>query len=338
MADLKTNYIDDILNSDVNTRRKYRMIQNDDGTVSFEDATDYSQVGDSFGGADINKTNEAVNDLVNGITAVGMSKKLETIRNLNGVEFDGSSDFSNYGVSSSGVSTATKTVTINGFVLTTGANIRVKFNNSNSSAAPKLNVNGLTPNAEIRYAGTRISYTWSSGSVLDLTYDGKNWQVNNLVVATTTYYGICKLIDNLNSTVATNGYALSAHQGYLLDARTPYEAFIGTLSNLSNIEITVPSNKVKSLMDDDCNDYGYMVNVAVFGSIKKTDTEYEPLAEMVSMIDGSEVEGSAEITLHNVSAPEGSGKITIEYNHSTNILRISGDYYNVVTLNRVLII
>ena len=52
---LKTDYLDDILNAEVNTRRKYNMIQNGDGTVSFEDVTVYSQEGSTFGAADINE-------------------------------------------------------------------------------------------------------------------------------------------------------------------------------------------------------------------------------------------------------------------------------------------
>ena len=36
------------------------MIQNDDGTVSFEDVTEYTQTGDSFGAKDINETNTEV--------------------------------------------------------------------------------------------------------------------------------------------------------------------------------------------------------------------------------------------------------------------------------------
>lgn len=47
-------YKDDILDTSANMRRKYNLIQNDDGTVSFEDVTVYLQVGDSFGAADIN--------------------------------------------------------------------------------------------------------------------------------------------------------------------------------------------------------------------------------------------------------------------------------------------
>ena len=63
MADLKTTYQDDILDTSVNEKRKYNMIQNADGTVSFEDVTTYSQIGDSFGAADINATNEKVNEV-----------------------------------------------------------------------------------------------------------------------------------------------------------------------------------------------------------------------------------------------------------------------------------
>lgn len=61
MADLKTNYKDDVLDTTQNTKRKYQMIDNGDGTVSFEDVTEYLQQGDSFGANDINDTNEEVN-------------------------------------------------------------------------------------------------------------------------------------------------------------------------------------------------------------------------------------------------------------------------------------
>lgn len=67
MSDLKIDYKDDVLNTEVNERRKYQMIQNDDGTVSFVDVTDYSQVGDSFGAVDINATNEKCNEINNSL-------------------------------------------------------------------------------------------------------------------------------------------------------------------------------------------------------------------------------------------------------------------------------
>lgn len=58
---LKTDYLDDILNADINTRRKYNIIQNDDGTVSFEDVTEYSQVGTLFGAEQVNEITREVN-------------------------------------------------------------------------------------------------------------------------------------------------------------------------------------------------------------------------------------------------------------------------------------
>lgn len=63
MADLKEDYLDDVLDVTKNTQRRYRMVQNEDGTVSFEDVTDYSQIGDSFGAKDVNAINEAINGL-----------------------------------------------------------------------------------------------------------------------------------------------------------------------------------------------------------------------------------------------------------------------------------
>lgn len=65
MADLKTNYVDDVLDTTKNQLRKYQQIQNDDGTVSFVDVTEYTRVGTSFGAKDINDTNAAINE-VNG--------------------------------------------------------------------------------------------------------------------------------------------------------------------------------------------------------------------------------------------------------------------------------
>lgn len=65
MADLKINYVDDVLDATKNQLRKYQQIQNDDGTVSFVDVTEYTQLGTSFGAKDINDTNAAIND-VNG--------------------------------------------------------------------------------------------------------------------------------------------------------------------------------------------------------------------------------------------------------------------------------
>ena len=76
MSDLPTNLKDDILDSSVNTRRKYNMIENPDGTVEFEDVTEYSQVGDEYGAGLINETNKQVNARVEKAVVV---RDLDTI-------------------------------------------------------------------------------------------------------------------------------------------------------------------------------------------------------------------------------------------------------------------
>lgn len=76
-ATLPVNFKDDVLASAMNGKRRFNMIQNSDGTVSFEDVTDYTQVGSTFGAAQINATNEAVN---NAADANKIIDNLETIK------------------------------------------------------------------------------------------------------------------------------------------------------------------------------------------------------------------------------------------------------------------
>lgn len=61
---LPTDFQDDVLSEGALNRRKYVMISNGDGTVSFDDVTDYFQRGSTFGAAQVNQTNEAVNNSV----------------------------------------------------------------------------------------------------------------------------------------------------------------------------------------------------------------------------------------------------------------------------------
>ena len=56
---LKTNYKNDVYSG----QRKYTITENEDNTVSFSDATPYSQVGDSFGVSKLNEVNEILNKL-----------------------------------------------------------------------------------------------------------------------------------------------------------------------------------------------------------------------------------------------------------------------------------
>ncbi len=102
IAKLPVNFQDDIIDTTINDKRRYRLEENTDGTTSFEDATTYEKVGSYFGAEQINQTNGTINEVIDkienvldGTTAVGKSdsaKKLETPRKINGVSFDGTKD------------------------------------------------------------------------------------------------------------------------------------------------------------------------------------------------------------------------------------------------------
>lgn len=63
MSTLPTNYVDAVLNAEVNTRRRFNLIDNGDGTVSLEDVTDYTRVGSNYGAQDINNQNAEINQI-----------------------------------------------------------------------------------------------------------------------------------------------------------------------------------------------------------------------------------------------------------------------------------
>lgn len=65
---LKTDYVNDQLNTTVNTNVKYVMTDNGDGTVSLEDATAYTQQGDSFDASILNNVDATVNAIGTQVT------------------------------------------------------------------------------------------------------------------------------------------------------------------------------------------------------------------------------------------------------------------------------
>lgn len=138
MADLPTNLKDDILDSSVNTRRKYRMIENEDGTVEFEDVTEYSQVGDEYGAGLINETNKQVNakvekavivrDLktIGAITEEGYIPDALALKDVNdslgGVQFgkDGDGNYGYYGADGSLIPFKSRPTILNTYITRVG--------------------------------------------------------------------------------------------------------------------------------------------------------------------------------------------------------------------------
>lgn len=60
IAKLPTNYADEVVSGE----RKYRQINNQDGTVSFEDESTYTTQGSQYGATDLNLINATVNELI----------------------------------------------------------------------------------------------------------------------------------------------------------------------------------------------------------------------------------------------------------------------------------
>lgn len=80
MENLSTDYKDDILDTEINTKRRYRMTTNADGTVSFTDETSYAQTGTQYGAKDVNEERATINEIISAINNIVdniVSEKIE---------------------------------------------------------------------------------------------------------------------------------------------------------------------------------------------------------------------------------------------------------------------
>ena len=80
---LPTNFMDDILNESMNGKRRWTITQNDDGTYTLDDATTYDQLGNTFGQAQVNEMNKAINESVDQARVIDDYKTLAAV-NQNG--------------------------------------------------------------------------------------------------------------------------------------------------------------------------------------------------------------------------------------------------------------
>ena len=105
------------------------------------------------------------------------ASKWNTARKINGMSVDGTTDRMNYGVCSTSGSTTAKTVSCTGFSLITGAEITVKFNNTNTASNPTLNVNSTGAKA-IYYKGKAVPSGYIlSGGTYTFRYNGTQWEL-----------------------------------------------------------------------------------------------------------------------------------------------------------------
>lgn len=133
---LPVNFKDDVLASSMDGKRRYNMITNSDGTVSFEDVTTYSQEGSNFGSAQINNTNGAINTINNNV--------LDTIEeisaNTSGGKFAGALALKNVNNSFGGM--------------------KFGIDSSGNYGYIKAGADSVTPFSSIK----RYSYSWTSSN------------------------------------------------------------------------------------------------------------------------------------------------------------------------------
>ena len=137
-----------------------------------------------------------------------------------------------YGTCDTAATTQAKVVTCDGFTLTTGNIIYVKFTNAQTyNGTATLNVNS-TGAKNITRVGTTTTtrYYWTAGEVVAFVYDGTNYVMENKGTASTTYYGLTKLSDSTNSTSTSLAATANA-------VKTAYDLANGKIA-ASDITIT----------------------------------------------------------------------------------------------------
>lgn len=118
----------------------------------------------------------------------GTATRLQNTRKIDGVEFSGGLDITHYGTCDTAAGTAAKVVTTTStFSLMTGAEVTVKFSQTNTLSNPTLNV-GNTGAKAIRYNGAAIPASYlKANKVYRFVYDGTYWNLVGDVDTNTTY-------------------------------------------------------------------------------------------------------------------------------------------------------
>ena len=112
-----------------------------------------------------------------------------------------------YGVCDTAAATAAKTVQIDGFKLTEGTYVNIRFTNANSAANPTLKINdGDAIAIKLRGTTALSTYMWQAGGVKTFVYDGTYWMSVEDVASTSTY-GLAKYVETYQGT--SNSVGLS---------------------------------------------------------------------------------------------------------------------------------
>ena len=113
-----------------------------------------------------------------------------------------------FGISESGPTDQVKLVSADDFTsefLIDGTILFVLFTAGQAyNGAPSLNVNNTGAVVCHRLNGNEMRYTWQQNEIVAFIYRNGYWQLFEGGFATTTYYGVTKLIDSVTSTSIVN--------------------------------------------------------------------------------------------------------------------------------------
>ena len=130
---------------------------------------------------------------------------------VNGIKFGTKAKADSYAICSNSASTVAKTVTLDGFTLTEGAQITILFGNGNTASNPTLSVNGLTAKP-LKLCGANVNTTTiKANDILTFVYDGTSFVgIGGMAlrdgagnVISTTFSALTNRVASLESEIST---------------------------------------------------------------------------------------------------------------------------------------
>ena len=174
--------------------------------------------------------------------------KWETSRVLNGLSVNGTRNLVNFGICSTAGTAAAKTITINNgsyFSLSTGAEVTVKFTNTNTVSGLTLNVNG-TGAKYIYYRGNNIPYhVILANKLYTFRYDGSYWQlVGNASSLNKTYL----TYENLGTSSGSPGP--NNIDDLIIDNELNYlDIYVSSAATAARYYLKIPDKEVGTIID-----------------------------------------------------------------------------------------
>ena len=135
------------------------------------------------------------------------------------------------------------------WVLSSGVGITVRFENSNESPSPTLNVNSTGSKPIKDYSGNVLAesaYAWKEGTVYSFIYDGQNWRLQDSLIASR--------ISSAESTITQQADEISAKvskDGVIASINASVESSGGSAVKISADKVDITGTAVFSAINND---------------------------------------------------------------------------------------